>query len=76
MRITIFITEDIAQFNLVPENDHEKKFMGMIKDYQGLVMIKRGVSIEETHGGYLRNLGEDKDNLAIVLKRGDSNEPL
>lgn len=29
MKFTMFITEDAVQFNLTPENPHEKKFLGI-----------------------------------------------
>ena len=70
MRFTMFVTEEIAQINLEPESEHEKKFIRIITDYHGgMVSIKLGASISECQGGYLRDFGQDKGNLAIVLKK-------
>lgn len=69
MRFTMFVTEETVQFNLHPENDHEKKFLGVLLDYQGPVTLHYGVDISECMGGYLRNFGDRDQVLAVTIKR-------
>lgn len=69
MRFTMFVTEETVQFNLQPENDHEKKFLGVLLDYQGPVTIRYGVNVSECRGGYLRDFGRDSSVLAVTIKR-------
>ena len=51
MRFTMFITEDAVQFNLAPENDHEKKFLGILSEYEGGATIHHGVNVSECEVG-------------------------
>ena len=72
MQFTMFVTKDTIQFNLTPENDHEKKFLGILKEYQGAVLVHPGVSIEESRGNYLRNYGKAEGTVAITVQRENS----
>ena len=64
----MFITENVVQVNLTPENDHERKFVQMLMDYEGPVKIHHGVNISECRGGYLRDFGL-REALAITIHR-------
>ena len=69
MKITMYLTEDAMQFNLEPENPHEKDFMKILEKYVGPVEIHRGVNIAESRGQYLRDFGERDNILAITIKK-------
>jgi hypothetical protein len=68
MKFSMFITEDAVQFNLAPENDHEKKFLGVLSEYEGPARLHHGVNVSECRGEYLRNFGSRQDVLAITIK--------
>lgn len=67
MKITMMMTEDAIQFNLEPESEHEKDFMKGLSKYKGVVSISNGVSVGMSHGGYLRNYGEEERVTAITI---------
>lgn len=68
MKWSAFITEGAIQFNLEPENDHEKELLSSLAKYTGEVSVHKGVSIRECRGGYLRNYGGDERHTAITIK--------
>ena len=68
MRFTMFITEDSVQFNLAPENDHEKKFLGILSEYEGGATIHHGVNVAECRGGYIRDFGRNREVLAVTIR--------
>ena len=67
MKFSMFVTENAMQINLTPENDHEKRFMDILKNTDGEVSIHKGVSIAECRGGYLRNFGESDRDTCITI---------
>lgn len=69
MKFTMFVTEDVVQFNLTPENDHEKKFLGVLAEYEGSVRLHHGVDVSECKGEYLRVFGERREVLAVTIRR-------
>ena len=68
MRFTMFITEDAVQFNLSPENAHEKKFLGILSEYEGGATIHHGVNVAECRGGYIRDFGRNREILAVTIR--------
>ena len=75
MKITMFVTEDAVQFNLEPQNDHEKKFLKILQEYNGPVAIHQGMDVGLCSGGYVRNFGEGSRVLALTILKepGDGN---
>jgi hypothetical protein len=64
----MFITEDAMQVNLTPENEHEKRFVDILRSTGGDVSIHKGVDIGTCQGGYMRNFGErDKSTCITIL---------
>ena len=78
MKISMYATGNKIQFNLEPENDHEKNFMRMLSSYTGKVEVHSGVNISDCKGGYVRNFGRDNNTTAITIskpeKKQDTNE--
>jgi hypothetical protein len=68
MKFTMFITEDAVQFNLTPENPHEKKFLGILSEYEGGATIHHGVNVSECGGGYIRDFGRNREILAVIIR--------
>ncbi len=68
MKISLFVTSEKMQFNLTPENEHEKDFMELLEKYNGDVSIHTGVEVIETRGEYLRNERSPK-TVAITVSR-------
>lgn len=68
MKISVFLTETGMQFNLTPENEHEKYFLGIMKKFTGEATIKSGVSIQENQAGYYREFAQS-DTVAVVIKK-------
>lgn len=69
MIITLFQTDDVLQFNLSPENDHERQMVKGLEGYSGPATIHPGVSIGECRGGYLRDFGSDKSICAVTIHK-------
>ena len=69
MKFSIFATENAIQFNLTPENEHEKEFVKILEKYKGEVYTKMGVDISMTQGNYLRVFGEREDTLAVTVNK-------
>lgn len=57
MKITAYLTQDAIQFNLIPESEHERNFMALLKKYTGEVHVEIGANIGMCRGGYLRDFG-------------------
>lgn len=68
MKITAYLTENAIQFNLVPETDHERKFMAMLADYRGEVTVTEAAQIGRCQGGYIRDFGGER-GAAITISR-------
>lgn len=72
MKFSMFVTESDTQINLIPETDHEKQFVAILNGADGKnVRIKTGVDIGMCQGGYVRNFGEKKDAIVIVISNPD-----
>ena len=69
MRFSMFINQDAMQFNLMPESDHEKEFLCLLKKYSGEVTIHNGIDVSLTQGNYLRNFGERDEAVAITIHK-------
>ncbi len=69
MKFTVLATGDVVQFNLHPENDHERKFVGMLAEYEGRAELHHGVDVSECKGGYLRIFRESTEALAITIHK-------
>lgn len=77
MKFTMFVTDYMIQFNLEPETDTEREYLGLLEKYTGEVTIHKGVSISECAGGYLRNYGERNNpprQTAITIHKPKTNE--
>lgn len=59
MKITMFVTENGMQFNLMPENEHEKRFLKIMDDFKGRVTIHRGIDVGLCQSGFIRNFSFD-----------------
>ena len=57
------------QFNLEPQDDHERELVASLAKYQGTVTLHKGVSVGDCRGGYLRNFGERDNVLAVRIGR-------
>jgi hypothetical protein len=68
MKFSMFVTEDAMQINLTPENDHEARFMDILKNTDGEVSIHKGISIAESRGGYIRLYGQSDRDTCITIK--------
>jgi hypothetical protein len=69
MKITMFVTEDAIQFNLDPESEHEKSFLGLFDKFNGEVRISRGADLNICQGNYIRNFGYDHKITAITISK-------
>jgi hypothetical protein len=63
----MFVCSDAMQVNLEPENDHEKRFVEMLKATSGRVTLHQGVDIAPCRGGWVRDFGESSKTLAIHI---------
>ena len=70
MKITMFLTEDVLQFNLEGENGVEEEFVKILKKYfPGTVEIHQGVNIMECRAGYVRSFDGDGSSVCAVTIR-------
>ena len=69
MNWSLFLTKDAIQFNLTPENEHEKELSAILKKYNGRVSVYDGIDVNMTKGDYLRGFGEKSDTLAITIHK-------
>jgi hypothetical protein len=69
MKITMFVDSDSMQFNLTPENDHEKEFSEILKKYNGSVSIHNGIDIGMCKGDYMRNFGDQSNSIGITIRK-------
>lgn len=76
MTFSMFITRDAMQINLTPENDHERRFVGILESTDGDVSLHKGVNIAESHGGYYRNYGDSATSVCITIKNPVEKDPL
>lgn len=77
MKITAYLTADAIQFNLVPETEHERKFMAMLADYRGSVTVSKAAQIGPCQAGYIRDfgLGREDKGTAITIHRAPAEQP-
>ena len=58
MKITMYLTKDVLQFNLEAETEAEKVFVKTLSKHSpGTVEVHQGVNLEECQGGYVRKFG-------------------
>lgn len=69
MKFTMFVTSGAMQFNLEPENQHEKEFLALLDKYKGDVSIKRGVDLAMSQANFIRSYGEKSDIVAITISK-------
>ena len=69
MKWSMLLTEDAMQFNLDPEDDHERELIRLLAKYQGPVSIYEGVSVAQCRGGYLRDFGRRDNVFAVKIGR-------
>jgi len=70
MKFSLMLDEDNIQFNLTPENHHEKEFSTLLQKYKGSVIISNGADIGLCQGGYLRSYNQDSNRtIAITIKK-------
>ncbi len=69
MKISLFLTEDVVQFNLTPENEHEMAFMKLLQAYRGEAEIHAGIDLGNCLGGYVRSLGKADNVTAITIRK-------
>ena len=67
------LTSDAIQFNLTPENDHERDFMGMLSGYTGEVSVSQGANVAMSRGGYLRSYDGGGNTTAITIQKPSRN---
>ena len=75
MKFTVFVTEDIMQFNLEGETDAERKFAATLAAFgtgDVAVSVHPGVDLNLCQGGYIRNFGGNDDTVAVVIRRRPS----
>lgn len=71
MKWSMMVTGRSMQFNLTPENEHEKEVFNTLRKFQGKATIHKGVNINECQGGYIRDFGEESSSIAINILRGE-----
>lgn len=69
MKWSMMVTGQVMQFNLTPENDHEKEAFSTLNKFQGLAHIHKGVNIQKCQGGYLRDFSEEPTSVAITIHK-------
>lgn len=67
MKFSIFVIQDAMQFNLTPENDHEKEFLRLLNKYKGKVTIHNGVDLSLNQANFIRSFGQNDEQVAITI---------
>lgn len=72
MKITMFLTEDVLQFNLEAETEVEKMFVKILSKHSpGTVEIHQGANLSENQTGYVRNFGGGSSICAVVIRKAN-----
>lgn len=71
MKWTLLISDGIVQVNLEPESAHEREVAKILRAHKGTVEIHHGREITMCQGGYLREYDQDKEFIAITIKKSN-----
>lgn len=70
MKITMYLTEDVFQFNLEAETEVEKMFVKTLSKHSpGTVEIHQGANLSENQTGYVRNFGGGSSICAVTIRK-------
>lgn len=69
MNVTLYITSDAMQVNLLPETEHEKTMLAALSEYRGPATIGQGRDISPCAGGWLRDFGDKALATTITIQR-------
>jgi len=71
MKFSMFVIDNAIQFNLTPENEHEKEFANLLNKYKGEVSITNGADIAMSSAGYIRNFsyGTSERIIAVTIRK-------
>ena len=69
MNVSLYITSDAMQVNLVPETEHEKVLLAALTKYRGPCEIQGGRDISMCRGGWIRDFGPSEQATVITVRR-------
>ena len=70
MKITVYLTKDVLQFNLEAETEAEKMFVKTLSKHSpGTVEVHQGANLSENQAGYVRNFGGGSSICAVTIRK-------